>query len=147
MPAWPVNQSTPSPSNAAVLRFAPGRSAGSGKTATSCVAGSTRTIAFSPPSVIQGAPSGPTMTPCGAEPSPSAIVVTSPVAGSSWPSVPSRCAGVPDAPVGGRRDVMRMRARRHRVLDDLERRRRGCGSWLLAVRVGSERGHRDHECH
>ena len=76
-------------SKTAVLRFAPGRSAGSGKTRTSSVAASTRTIAFRPPSVIQAAPSGPVMTPCGAEPAPSGISRTSPVAGSRWPRRPS----------------------------------------------------------
>ena len=88
MPDWPVNQRTPSPSNAAVLRFASGWLAGSSNTSTSSVAGSTRTIAFRPPSVIHGAPSGPTITPCGAEPAPRSISRTSPVCGSRWPSVP-----------------------------------------------------------
>ena len=50
--------------------------------------GSTRTIALSPPSVTHAAPSGPTMTPCGAEPSPSGISVVCPVFGSSRPSLP-----------------------------------------------------------
>ena len=50
--------------------------------------GSTRTIAFSPPSVTHAAPSGPTITPCGAEPSPSGISVVCPVFGSSRPSLP-----------------------------------------------------------
>src|SRR5262245_14940824 len=45
-------------------------------------------MAFRPPSVIQGAPSGPTITPWGAEPGPSGISRTSPVAGSSQPSPP-----------------------------------------------------------
>ncbi len=88
MPDWPVNQRTPSPSNAAVLRFASGWLAGSSNTSTSSVAGSTRTIAFRPPSVIHGAPSGPTITPCGAEPAPRSISRISPVCGSRWPSVP-----------------------------------------------------------
>src|SRR6185436_4650963 len=84
----PVNQRTPFRSKVAVLRFAAARSGGSGNRWTSLVTGSTRTIAFSPPSVIHGAPSGPTMTPCGREPAPSEIVSTSAVAGSSHPSVP-----------------------------------------------------------
>jgi hypothetical protein len=45
-------------------------------------------MAFSPLSVIQGAPSGPTITPCGAEPGPNATSRTSPVPGSSQPSSP-----------------------------------------------------------
>ena len=49
-------------------------------------------MAFSPPSVIHGAPSGPTMTPCGAEPGPSGISRTSPLSGFSQPSSPLACA-------------------------------------------------------
>src|SRR5215204_4909086 len=90
MPDWPVNHRTPSPSKVAVLRFASGCVPGSSNTSTSSVVGSTRTIAFSPPSVIHGAPSGPTITPCGAEPDPRSISRTSPVAGSRWPSTPLR---------------------------------------------------------
>jgi DNA-binding LacI/PurR family transcriptional regulator len=59
-----------------------GLDAGSGKTVTSSVAPSTLTMAFCPPSVIQAWPSGPTMTPCGADPAPSSMRRTSPVAGS-----------------------------------------------------------------
>src|SRR6185436_6964877 len=87
----PVNQRTPFRSKVAVLRFAAARSGGSGNRWTSLVTGSTRTIASRPPSVIQGAPSGPTMTPCGADPEPSGISRTSPVAGSRCPSVPLPC--------------------------------------------------------
>jgi len=72
------------------LRFASGWLAGSSNTSTSSVAGSTRTIAFRPPSVIHGAPSGPTITPCGAEPAPRSISRISPVTASRWPSVPLR---------------------------------------------------------
>src|SRR5690606_32459334 len=78
----------PSSSKVAVLRLTFGP--GSGKTVISPVSTSTRTIAFSPPSVIQGLPSGPTMTPCGADPAPSGISRTSPDSGSSQPSVPLR---------------------------------------------------------
>src|SRR5688572_9897000 len=88
-PRCPVNHSTPRLSNEAVLRLAAAYPSGSGKTRTSSVAGSTRTIALSPPSVIHGAPSGPTMTPCGADPGPRSTSLTSPVAGSRWPSVPT----------------------------------------------------------
>src|SRR5204863_1476069 len=75
-----------------VLRFAFGRSAGSGKRLTSCVTGSTRTIALRPPSVTPGAPSGPTITPCGAEPAPSLYAFVTPNLGSSHPSSPDSCA-------------------------------------------------------
>src|SRR6266511_296975 len=92
MPDWPVNHSVPLRSNTAVLRFVDGRSSGSGKRRTSDVDGSTRTMAFRPPSVIHGAPSGPTMTPCGAEPSPSSISSMWPLVGSRWPSLPAFCA-------------------------------------------------------
>ena len=54
--------------------------------------GSTRTMAFSPPSVIHGAPSGPTMTPWGREPAPSGVCRVSPVSGLSHPSSPDPCA-------------------------------------------------------
>src|SRR5688572_21582231 len=57
-------------------------------------------MAFKPPSVIQGAPSGPTMTPCGAEPSPSGISLTSPVSGSSRPNLPMCCAVYQTDPSG-----------------------------------------------
>ena len=90
MPACPVNQMRPLPSNAGVLRLAPARSLGSGQVLTSLLAGSTRTMALSPLSVTQAAPSGPTMTPCGAEPCPSGTRSTSPVLGSSRPSTPAR---------------------------------------------------------
>src|SRR5206468_8044421 len=56
------------------------------------VIGSTRTIAFSPPSVIHGAPSGPTITPCGADPVPSFVAFVAPVFGSSQPNSPESCA-------------------------------------------------------
>src|SRR5262245_34992642 len=100
MPFWPVNHNMPRASNVAVLRLARGRSWGSGKTLTSSVAGSTRTIALSPPSVIQGAPSGPTITPCGAEPEPSLTSCVSPVEGLSQPSSPDPCAVNQTPPLG-----------------------------------------------
>src|SRR6266511_52142 len=74
MPDWPVNHSVPLRSNTAVFRFVDGRSSGRGKRRTSDVDGSTRTMAFKPPSVIHGAPSGPTMWP---------------LVGSRWPSLPA----------------------------------------------------------
>src|SRR4051794_12507097 len=57
-------------------------------------------MAFSPPSVTQAAPSGPRITPCGAEPLPSGIWRTAPVAGSSLPSVPLRCPVYQTVPSG-----------------------------------------------
>ena len=60
-------------SKAAVFKLVYPISAGSGKTLTSSVSGSTRTMALSPLSVIQGAPSGPTITPCGEDPDPNGI--------------------------------------------------------------------------
>ena len=76
------------------------RSAGSGKRSTVSVTGSTRTIAFSPLSVIQGAPSGPTITPCGAEPEPNGMWCVSPVVGSNRPSSPRNCAVYHTVPSG-----------------------------------------------
>jgi hypothetical protein len=64
MPFW---------SNAMVLRLAPGKSFGRGKSLTSLLLASTRAIAFCPPSVSQALPSGPMMTPWGAAPGPSGI--------------------------------------------------------------------------
>ena len=83
-----MNQSTPRLPNVAVLRFAYPAVAGNGKRRTFRVLGSTRTIALRPPSVIHGAPSGPTMTPCGAEPAPSGVSLERPVFGFSQPSSP-----------------------------------------------------------
>src|SRR5215510_13466249 len=100
MPLWPVNQRIPRRSNVAVFRFAQPLDSGSGKRSTSSVAGSTRTMAFSPPSVTHAAPSGPTITPCGAEPSPSGTCVVLPVAGSSRPSSPVNCAVYQTEPSG-----------------------------------------------
>src|SRR5438067_12370075 len=90
----------PDVSNTGVLRLAFGNSFGSGNTLTALVFGSTRTIAFSPPSVTQAAPSGPTMTPCGAEPLPSGTRCTSPLVGSSRPSSPAACAVYQTVPSG-----------------------------------------------
>ena len=107
-------------SNVAVLRFALPVEAGSRKPLKADVPGSTRTIAFSPPSVTQAAPSGPTMTPCGAEPSPSGISVVCP-GRRVEPSEPAGVLGrVPDRPVGGGRDVVRVRSGGNRVLVDAE---------------------------
>src|SRR5919201_911778 len=92
MPLWPVNQRTPRASNVAVFRFAKLLRLGSGKRRMRRVRGSTRTIALRPPSVIHGAPSGPTITPCGADPAPSGVRRIRPVAGSSHPSSPDACA-------------------------------------------------------
>jgi hypothetical protein len=90
-PAWPVNQMRPFLSNVAVLRFAPDASSGSGHALTALVFASTRTIALRPPSVIHALPSGPTITPCGAERAPSFTSSTLPLAMSRMPSVPLRC--------------------------------------------------------
>ena len=49
-------------------------------------------MAFNPPSVIQGAPSGPTITPWGRDPAPSGVCRVSPDSGSSHPSSPRPCA-------------------------------------------------------
>ena len=49
-----------------------------------------RAIAFWPPSVTQAGPSGPTTTPCGAAPWPSATTLRPPSRGSSRFKVPSR---------------------------------------------------------
>src|SRR5437867_3694192 len=62
--------------------------------------GSTRTMAFRPPSVIQGAPSGPTITPCGRDFSPSLMRWIWPVAGSNRPRSPERCATYQTPPSG-----------------------------------------------
>ena len=61
--------------------------------------------------MIQAFPSGPVMTPWGADPAPSGMVVT---AARGRVEVAERAvvlARVPDAAVGRRRDVVRMRAR------------------------------------
>ena len=57
-------------------------------------------MALRPPSVSQAAPSGPWMTPCGAEPSPSETCRTAPVAGSMMPSAPEPCAEYQILPSG-----------------------------------------------
>jgi len=89
MPLCPVNQMRPLPSKAAVLRLAYDvLPEGSGHVLIALLAGSTRTMAFWPPSVNHGAPSGPTMTPCGAEFVPSAMRSTAPLVGFSFPAMP-----------------------------------------------------------
>src|SRR6266540_3148761 len=122
MPDWPVNHSVPLRSNTAVLRFVDGRSSGSGKRRTSDVDGSTRTMAFRPPSVIHGAPSGPTMTPCGAELD-LVDVAARRVEVAELAGVLRR---VPDGAVGGDGDVVRVRSARHVVLLQRASRRGGC---------------------
>src|SRR6185312_893441 len=87
-------------SKVAVFKFALSNSVGSGKTLTACVIGSTRTIAFSPPSVTHAARSGPTITPCGAESPPSDICTVFFVFGSSSPSAPCDCAVYQTPPSG-----------------------------------------------
>src|SRR3954447_4569190 len=57
-------------------------------------------MALRPPSVSQAAPSGPWMTPCGAEPLPSGTCRTAPVAGSMTPSAPEPCAEYQILPSG-----------------------------------------------
>src|SRR5262245_48661927 len=57
-------------------------------------------MALRPPSVTQAAPSGPTMTPCGAELSPSGICFATPVLGSRRPSAPTPCAVYQTVPSG-----------------------------------------------
>src|SRR5215213_2577127 len=90
----------PSGAKAAVFRLTFLVPAGSGNRVTSLVDWSTRTMALSPPSVTHAAPSGPTMTPCGAEPEPSLTEVTAPVAGSRRPSSPMACAVYQTDPSG-----------------------------------------------
>ena len=66
-----------------------------------------RTMAFKPPSVIHGAPSGPTMTPCGAGFRPSAMLCVLPGPGipeSSQLARPLSC--IPDSPIRRRCNVM-----------------------------------------
>src|ERR671935_1938155 len=89
-PFCPVNQSAPPRSKVAVFSAAFGN--GTAKRRISSDPESTRTSSLRPPSVIHGAPSAATMTPCGADPAPSAIRRTVPVAGSSQPSSPDPCA-------------------------------------------------------
>src|SRR6266581_7330897 len=88
MPLWPVNQCTPFRSKVAVLRLVYPLPSGSGQAFTWRVFGSTRTIAFWPPSVSHGAPSSPAITPCGEEPGPSATNSTLPDFGSRMPRWP-----------------------------------------------------------
>src|SRR4026209_2540720 len=92
MPPCPVNQRIPILSKLAVFRFTLPEFSGNGNTVTFLVIGSTLTIALSPPSVIQGNPCGPTITPCGAEPCPNPICSVLPEIGSSRPNSPDLCA-------------------------------------------------------
>src|SRR4029079_14289536 len=64
-PLWPVNQRSPSPSKAQVLRLAYGEAYGSANLRTSRSGQPTRTIACWPPSVSHAALSGPWITPWG----------------------------------------------------------------------------------
>ena len=107
-PVWPVNQSVPVAVEGGGVQVGAGRSPAAGRRRPPPCRGSTRTMAFRPPSVIHGAPSGPTITPCGAEPAPSGISRSRRVAGSSQPSVAVALGRVPDAAVGGGRDVVRV---------------------------------------
>lgn len=100
MPLCPVNHRCPRLSKTAVLRLAFGRSFGSGKRVTASVFGSTRTIAFWPPSVIHAAWSGPMITPCGADPAPSGTRSALPLRGSSRPAAPCACAVYHTVPSG-----------------------------------------------
>ena len=61
--------------------------------------------------MIQGAPSGPTMTPCGADPAPRRVKRERPVLGSSQPSRPVCCAVYQTPPSRGGH-VVGMRPRR-----------------------------------
>src|SRR2546423_902055 len=99
-PLCPVNQRRPVLSKAAVVRLAPGRAAGSGKTVIASLEWSTRTMALRPPSVTQAAPSGPTMTPWGADPDPRSMWWVRPVAGPRRPSAPAACAVYQTVPSG-----------------------------------------------
>ena len=108
MPVCPVNQMRPLPSKAAVLRLAAAREAGSGQAFTSLLMGSTRTMAFCPPSVTQAAPSGPTITPCGAESFPSGIRSTVTRLGIKTTQDAGSLTGVPDRAIRRGRHVMWM---------------------------------------
>ena len=99
-PCWPVNHSSPPASKVAVFKLALGRPDGNWYTVTCSVAGSTLTMASSPPSVTQGAPSGPTITPWGRDPGPSPIWCVPPVAGSRRPSSPDPWAVYQTPPSG-----------------------------------------------
>ena len=85
---------------------------GRGKRRTFRVRGSTRTMALRPPSVIHGAPSGPTMTPCGAEPLPEPRESGPPGPWVQPAELARVLRRVPDATVAGRSDIVRMRAAR-----------------------------------
>src|SRR5215467_7497452 len=128
-------------SNVAVLRLALANSCGSGNNFTWRVAGSTRAIAFWPPSVIHGAPSGPTITPCGAAPGPSGISSFLPVLGSNRPRMPFCWPLYPHRPVSGGRDVMRIVAGRQLIKCRLRRKRGGRECTC------KRRGHRGDEFH
>jgi hypothetical protein len=75
-------------------------SSGSFQTLISSVFGSKRTIAFWPPSVSQAAPSGPWMTPCGADFGPSFTSRDCPVFGSKMPIAPCFWAAYQILPSG-----------------------------------------------
>ena len=80
----------PRPSKTPVLRLALAKRSGSCQSCTRWSRGSTRAIAFCPPSVTQAAPSGPRMTPCGAAPWPRFTAADARPGGSSRFSVPLR---------------------------------------------------------
>ena len=110
MPVWPVNQRMPSPSNTAVLRFEPRRSLGSGKIVTSSVSASTRTIAFEAAVGDPGVAIRPGDDAVGRGPG---TERDRPDRSRRGVEVAERAvvlAGVPDAAVWRRSDVMRMRA-------------------------------------
>src|SRR3954447_16343191 len=117
-PPWPVNHSRPPRSKVAVLRFTSGRFAGSGNRRTRSVRGSTRTIAFSPPSVTHGAPSGPTITPCGGRAGAERDHPAAPGPRVEAAEVAGALGGEPDGAVARGRDVVRAAARGDAELAD-----------------------------
>ena len=131
MPAWPVNHSVPSRVEHRGVEVRAGAVGARQRERPhlSTSSGSTRTMAFSPPSVIQGAPSGPTITPWGREPSPRRDLGDPAGRGVEPAQLARALRGVPDGAVGGDGHVVGSRARGHVVLLHPHRyRRRGRSS-------------------
>ena len=130
-----MNQRIPFWSKTAVLRLTLGP--GSSNTDMVPVAGSTRTSALSPLSVSHGDPSGPTMTPWGAEFRAQRDLGNG--AGRRIESAERAVSlpAVPDGPIPGRSHIVRAAAGRHRVFDNI-----GDGSRPGAVVVEGRTGKR-----
>ena len=69
-------------------------------------------MALVPPSVTQGAPSGPMITPCGAAAGPSGMRSTLPRGGVEAAELAVALGGIPDDAVGADGDVVRAAPRR-----------------------------------